>query len=433
MLHQGAASVAVRVLGNMWDTAFTDHRLDVAQLIREYVQASKMPDHSTIARQIPDRTAEIQAAITYVEDPAVIENRAEQLLFAAKRRLLANTAETCERASGGNIDVDIAINQTFGELANIYSGGVKIDTADWSEKLLEDYDRREAQGLELTGAPTGLPKIDQATSGLQYGETHVLAARTGHGKSAMAVNYIAPAAARPPYEVPVLVIGHEMSSRQYRLRMACADAGVHYSIASAARLRLKTKERLQESIKKLSQLPISIIEPQTGDPTELMAHVMAWRHSVGRQGLVIVDHLQNEAITGFRGQRPEMFAQISAQWKACMQATDCAGLLIAQLNRAAAGQPPKLENLRDSGAIEQDAMSVMLLYRAGQEDPEKPANCAQVGLAKNREGSLAYEHMSFEGYCMHFRPWKPDDSERTATEMQQSEKNIHENQKKPEE
>jgi len=428
MLHAGAAAVAVRVIGNMWETAFTDKRLEVANLIRDYVKSSRHPDHATLARDLPDHTVEIQQAVRSVEDPAVIQNRAEQLLTAAKRRLLASTAETCDSASGGNTDVDIAINWTFGELAKIYSGGASFDGQDWAKDLREDIDSRDSS--TIMGPPTGMALIDSATLGLAFEEITVLAARTSHGKSTLSNNMIAPAAARAGF--PVLIISHEMSSKQVRLGMACSDAKIDCNHARSNSLRLKTRERLDQSIDTIYALPIEVLQPSSGDPAELMAHVMAWRHTQGRPGLVIVDNLQNEFIPGFRGQRPEMFAQMSTQWQTCMKATGCAGLIVCQLNRSAAGQPPKLENLRDSGAIEQDAYAVMLLYRAGHDDPEKPANCAQVGLAKNRGGNLAYEYLNFEGYCMRFRAWEPSDQEKTRTEMAQSEKTIRENQQKQE-
>lgn len=416
MRAQGAAGTAVRVLGNMYSTAFTGDRRAVAEQIREYVKSTKHPDHGSLARDLPDHVATIQDALAYLEDSAVIENRAEALLEVAKRRLLRNAGEYCQTAADGQTDVDIALSQTFGELADIYSGGVDMTTIEQQgDDLMADYENKEQRGTALTGIPTGMPNIDLATCGLQWGEMNVLAARTRHGKSALAVNYIAPNAAREGY--PVLVIGHEMPPDMYTLRMACADAGVDFNTANRANLHLNTKERLYQSIRRIQSLPITILDAANQNPAELMAHVMSWRQQQGRRGLVIVDHLQNETIPDWRGQRHEMYARISAQWKSCFRVAGCSGLVIAQLNRGAAGQAPKLEQLRDSGAVEQDAMAVMLLYRPGVEVDKQPANQACVALPKNRNGALAYEYLHFQGYCMAFRSWQSTDTQRTDAEM----------------
>lgn len=420
MRYEGAAGTALRVLGNMWDTAFTGPRREVAAKIREYVRASKHPDHGTLARALPDHVDTIQEAMPHVEAGAVVENRAEELLQTAKRRLLERAGTYCHNAAAGSMDVDIALSTTFGALADIYTGGVAMTTAhDTAEEVMTMYEKKEQQGSTLTGIPTGIPEIDRATCGLQWREMNVLAARTRHGKSALAVNYIAPYAAACGY--PVLVIGHEMPPDMYMLRMACAHAGVDFNMANSGSLRLKTKERLYQALEHIKSLPITLFEANNQDPADLMAHVMSWRQTQGQAGLVIVDHIQNETIPGFRGQRHEMFAQISAQWKSCMRVSGCAGLIVAQLNRGAAGQPPKLEQLRDSGAVEQDAMAVLLLYRPGVEDDQKPANHAQVALPKNRNGGLAYSSLHFTGYSMAFRPWSSSDRTLTDAEMREQE------------
>lgn len=419
MVHAGTAGTAVRVLGNMWSQAFTEDRRIIAEKIREYVQATRVPDYATLGRECPDQVDTIETAITYVEDPDYITNRAESLLITAKQRLLKKAGEKCLQAGEGNLNVDIALDTTFGELANIYTGGVEMATLnDLADEFIADYLEKEKQEYALTGVPTGIPGVDMATGGLKFEQISILGARTRHGKSALALNYIAIRAASPPFNYPVLVIGHEMPRQAYKRRMVCAQARLDYNTVFQGRLRTHTKERAFQTAEELRQLPITILDSPNPSPSELMAHVMSWRQQQDRPGLVIVDHLHNEHIPGWRGQTNEMYAQISAQWKSAMRISGCAGLVLAQLNRGAAGHPPKLEQLRDSGAIEQDASAVMLLYRPGVEDDNQPANSAQIGLAKNSQGPLAYDYLHFTGYSMSFLPWDPHNhTERTDQDM----------------
>lgn len=424
MKYPGCAGTAVRILSNLWPVAFTADRLTVAEKIREYVQSNKHPDHGTLARELPESIDTINQAMRCIEDASVIDNRTETLVTIAKRRLLGDAADKCRNAADGDMDVEIALSSTFGRLADIYSGGVEMhDAPTLVDNMCARYERAKAHGNAITGIPTGLTQIDTALSGLKCSEMHVLAARTRHGKSALAVNYITPNALAAGY--PVLVIGHEMTPDDYQLRMACALADVDYATASRGDLYLPTEQRLYEAVHAMRSWELTIIDAQCKDPTELMANVISWRHKVGKPGLVIVDHVQNETIPGWRGQRHEMYAHISAQWKSCMRVSGCAGLIIAHLNRGAAGQAPKIEHLRDSGAIEQDAYSVMLLYRPGVEDDDQPANQARVALPKNRNGSLAYEYLHFTGRSMRFRSWSAGDVTRTDAEMREHENNHH--------
>lgn len=428
MRYPGAAGTAVRVLGNMWTTAFSEEHRILAEKVREFVHESRMPDHGTLARELPDHVATIQDTLSYLEADAVIENRANQLLNHAKRRLLQSAAAYCQSAAEGTTNLDIALEQTFGQLADIYSGGVEMeDAADVVDRVEADYNRKREQGTSLTGVPTGMPEIDQATGGMQLGELHVLAARTGHGKSALSVNYIAPYAAQLGY--PVLLIAHEMPSDTYILRMAAAIAGVDFNVARNGNLRLPTDERFRNALHKIKyEWPIKFLNAHSTNPSELMANVMSWRQAQGKPGLVIVDHLQNESIPGWRGQRHEMFAHISAQWKSCFRISGSAGIIIAQLNRAAAGQPPRIEHLRDSGAIEQDAYAVITLYRPGVDDSDDVANQARVALPKNRNGALAYSHLHFTGYSMGFRPWiVGEDREEKESDMLEREQQVVQN------
>ena len=260
-----------------------------------------------------------------------------------------------------------------------------------SQVLLDVYARLEelaASDSAIPGLSTGLTDLDRAISGLNKSDLILLAARPGMGKTSMALNILLEAGKKSGKNVVFFSL--EMSREQLALRLISSECFVDNKKLVTGNLAPEDWEKIMVATESLNRSHILIDD----DSTVSVADILAKCRLVDNLGLVIIDYLQLMQSAGGRQysgeNRQQVVSDISRALKIMAKELDVPVLCLSQLSRAnesRSDKRPMLSDLRESGAIEQDADIVMFLYREGYYDKETPnPNLAECIIAKNRHG-----------------------------------------------
>ena len=281
-------------------------------------------------------------------------------------------------------------------------------------QALDQLTARLGQGDALTGVSTGYRKLDELTAGFQPSDLIIVAARPSVGKTALALNFCLKAALESG--VPVAVFSLEMSAAQIITRMMAIEARVPLAKLRRYDLDDDDWQRLQERLDGLAAAPLYIDDSAALTTLELRARARRL-HAQKGVGLVVVDYLQLMRSARRTESRELEISDISRSLKALAKELDIPVIALAQLNRKVeerADKRPMLSDLRESGAIEQDADVIMFIYRDAVYDKreDNPRKCeAEVIIGKQRNGptgtcGLAYvsEYTSFEELAYDYVP-----------------------------
>ena len=272
---------------------------------------------------------------------------------------------------------------------------IKDILVDSFTELEELYNRKE----HITGVPTGFADLDYRTAGLHGSELILVAARPAMGKSAFALNIATNAAMRG--NTPVAIFSLEMSKAQLVNRILCSEAMVDSNKVRTGKLEDEDWGKLAEAIGPLSETGIYIDDTPGISVMEIRAKCRKLKLEKNI-GLVVIDYLQLVQGSNKRnGSREQEISEISRSLKILAKELDVPVIALSQLSRAVEQRPdhrPMLSDLRESGAIEQDADIVMFLYRDDyyNEDSEKK-NVAEVIIAKHRGGSTGTVDLGWLG------------------------------------
>jgi replicative DNA helicase len=251
---------------------------------------------------------------------------------------------------------------------------------------------------EVTGVRTGFYDLDRLTSGLQAGDLIVLAARPSMGKTALALNIAEHVAVREG--LPVVVFSMEMGASQLALRMVGSLGRIDQSHLRTGALRDDEWGRLSEAVEKLGKISLFIDESGSLGPSELRARARRQARQCGQLGLIVVDYLQ--LMSGSDGNdenRATVIGEISRALKSLAKELKCPVVALSQLNRSVESRTdkrPMMSDLRESGAIEQDADVIMFIYRDDyyNKDSKEPG-VAEIIIAKQRNGPTDTFRLTF--------------------------------------
>jgi replicative DNA helicase len=282
--------------------------------------------------------------------------------------------------------------------------------------LLERVEELEKNGAEeVTGIRTGFYDLDRMTAGLQKGDLIVLAARPSMGKTAFALNMAEHVAVQEG--LPVAVFSMEMGASQLALRLVGSLARIDQQHLRTGRLRDDEWERLPAAATQLSQAPMFIDETPGLNPAELRARARRLaRQYGGTLGLIVVDYLQLMSGSGGGSEenRATVLGEISRGMKGLAKELQCPVLALSQLNRSVETRPdkrPMMSDLRESGAIEQDADVIMFIYRDDYYNKEsKEPGVAEIVMAKQRNGPVGTVKLAFLKPLTRFDNLAPDAS-----------------------
>ena len=263
-------------------------------------------------------------------------------------------------------------------------------------KLEELYNRKQ----HITGVPTGFVELDYKTAGLHGSDLVLIAARPAMGKTAIALNIATHAAVKA--KVPVAVFSLEMSKEQLVNRILCSESMVDSNKVRTGKLEEDDWGKLASSIGPLSEAEIYIDDTPGISITEIRAKCRKLKLEKDI-GLVVVDYLQLVQGTNVRrnGSREQEISEISRSLKILAKELNVPVVALSQLSRAAEKRDdkrPMLSDLRESGAIEQDADIVMFLYRDDYYNKEsEKKDIAEVIIAKHRGGSTGTVELLWMG------------------------------------
>lgn len=271
-------------------------------------------------------------------------------------------------------------------------------------EVMDEVERM--QRGEFLGVATGFEDLDDVLCGLPPGSVTVLAARPSIGKTALGMAIGANVAARSE---PVLFFSLEMSRRELGHRYLAAWSKIdNYDLRDAGKLNRIDRgwQRLHEAAGRLSRIAMEIDDSSSYTVAEMIAVARRFKRSRGGLGLILVDYLGLTDGQRSRGMsRQEEVAEISRGIKRMAGQLDCAVLALHQLNRKPEGRDdhqPQMSDLRDSGAIEQDAHSVLLLHRPEFYDKDIEPGIAHLIIAKNRNGQTTAIKLAFKKEWAHF-------------------------------
>ncbi len=259
---------------------------------------------------------------------------------------------------------------------------------------------------DVTGVPTGYTRIDQMTSGLQAGDLVIVAARPSMGKTALALNIAEHVAV--DNGLPVAIFSMEMSATQLAMRMLGSIARVDQHKMRTGKLNDREWSELSEAMAKLHETPIYIDEGGALTALEVRARARRLKRQYSKLGLIVIDYLQLMAATGQGENRATEISEISRSLKAMAKELDVPVIALSQLNRAVDQRPdrrPVMSDLRESGAIEQDADVIMFIYREvvyKPDLPEEQRGLAEVIIGKQRNGPIGTVKLTFLGQHTRF-------------------------------
>ncbi|MGZ4440739.1 MAG: replicative DNA helicase [Gaiellaceae bacterium] len=269
------------------------------------------------------------------------------------------------------------------------------------EALLKESFERITQlyetGIDITGTPSGFRDLDKMTSGFQPGQLIVLAARPSMGKSALGLCMAANIAVRS--DTPVALFTLEMSKAEVTQRLMCSEGKVESQRLRSGKLAVDDWPRLTAACDKLAKAPIYVDDTGSITMMELRSKARRLKSKHPTLGLIIVDYLQLMTSGGNAENRVQEVSQISRQLKVLARDLHTPILAMSQLSRAVeqrTDKRPLLSDLRESGAIEQDADMVMFVYRDEyyNEDSDQQG-LAEIILSKNRNGPTGAEKLAF--------------------------------------
>ncbi|MGZ8581579.1 MAG: replicative DNA helicase [Actinomycetota bacterium] len=344
-----------------------------------------------------------------VPTPASAAYYAEIVSKAAlRRRLISAAADIMDRAYSSTDDAEEVADdaeQRIYEVARREDRDEMAVLRDLVDQAMLDLESIQTRESAYTGLPTGFIDIDNLTSGLQPGNLIVLAARPGIGKSSLAVNMARNIAVA---DNTVAIFSLEMSRWEIGMRLLCAEARVPWDRIRNKRVGPNDWQAVVQAAEVLHDAPLSIVD--SGNTNIVDIRAKARRMRTGRKGLslIIVDYLQLMGHPGMGGRRPDSrqqeIAEISRSLKMLAKELEIPVIAISQLNRnpeARADKRPQLSDLRESGAIEQDADIVMFIHR-DDADPEKK-KLAELIVSKHRNGPTDNIPLGFEPSLTQFR------------------------------
>lgn len=272
-------------------------------------------------------------------------------------------------------------------------------------KTIDRIDELYHNGNAITGLPTGLQDLDTLTSGLQTADLIIVAGRPSMGKTTLAMNIAENAAIES--KKPVLVFSMEMPADSLAMRMMSSLGRIDQHRIRTGKLNDEDWPRVTSAVHILSEAPIFIDDTPALSPAEVRARARRLAKEHGQMGLVVIDYLQLMKAPGFKADnRTGEISEISRSLKALAKELNAPVIALSQLNRSLEqrhDKRPIMSDLRESGAIEQDADLICFIYRDevyNEDSPDK--GIAEVIIAKHRNGPIGKIKVAFLGKYTRF-------------------------------
>lgn len=325
------------------------------------------------------------------------------------RKILTASAEISSLAynPGGKNSRDL-LNEVEQKVFNISDKRAESDgmvrIADVLTTATDKIDELFQNGDTITGVPTGFTDLDEMTSGLHPGDLVIIAGRPSMGKTALMMNLVESAAITA--KKPVIVFSLEMSSESLAMRMLSSLGRIDQSKIRTGKLTDDDWPRLTSAVSMLAEAPLFIDDTPSLTPAEIRAKVRRIARKEGELGLIVVDYLQLMQVPGIKDNRTLEISEISRSLKILAKEAKVPVIAGSQLNRGLEQRQdkrPMMSDLRESGAIEQDADLIGFIYRDEVYHPDTAEKgTAEVIIGKQRNGATGKVKLTFLGKYARF-------------------------------
>ena len=408
LLQQGTMPKAVELLAPE-DFYRPEHRLIFTAMIQLFDKAEP-PDLITVVNALKDSNNLDQAGgPAYLATLTDIVPVAANISYYAKivreksilRRLISTSTEIASRCYEEQEDIDLLLDETEQNIFEIARAKSNQSFYPMSTVISETF--KEVQKLSerkelITGVPSGFEDFDRKTAGLQPSDLIILAGRPSMGKTALAMNMVQNAALL--YKVPVGVFSLEMSKEQLGMRLLCSLSKVNSQRVRTGHIRENDWPKLARAVGMLTEAPIYIDDTPALSVLELRAKArrLKTEHNLG---LVVVDYLQLMRGHSATERREQEISEISRSLKAMAKELHIPVIALSQLNRSLESRSdkrPQLSDLRESGAIEQDADVICFIYRDevyNKSEANPKRGIAELIIGKQRNGPTGTIELAF--------------------------------------
>ncbi len=276
-------------------------------------------------------------------------------------------------------------------------------------EVVDRIDLLHHSGGDITGIPSGFNEFDKLTAGLQPGDLIIVAGRPSMGKTTFAVNIAENAAIGA--KIPTAIFSMEMPAQQLLNRLISSLGRVDQSHLRTGKFPDEDWSRINTAVQLMSDAPIYIDDSPGLSPTEIRARARRLKRE-SDLGLIVIDYLQLMQVNGNTENRATEISEISRSLKALARELELPIIVLSQLNRSVEQRPdkrPVMSDLRESGAIEQDAEMIVFIYREEvykQDTPKK--GIADISIAKQRNGPIGDFLLTFVGRFTRFENWVPE-------------------------
>jgi len=397
-----------------------DHRL-IWQQIGRLIERSQPADVVTVYEALKNAgKADDAGGLVYLNalaqempSAANIRRYAEIVRDRAVLRRLISTADEISTSAlnPAGKDTRQLLDEAESKVFQISEDGARGQTGfqplpDLLGKVVERIDELYNQNNpnDVTGVPTGYVDLDRMTSGLQPGDLIIVAGRPSMGKTALALNVAEHVAV--DQGLPVAVFSMEMGATQLAMRLVCSVGRLDQQRLRTGRLVDDDWPRLTSAIQKMQDAQLFIDETPALNALELRARARRLSRQCGRLGLIVVDYLQLMSATSTGENRATEISEISRSLKALAKELDCPVIALSQLNRSLEQRPnkrPVMSDLRESGAIEQDADVIVFIYRDEVYNPDSTdKGLAEIIIGKQRNGPIGTVRLTFVGQYTKF-------------------------------
>ncbi|MFK7890319.1 MAG: replicative DNA helicase [Granulosicoccus sp.] len=360
----------------------------VGALAEVVPSAGNVKEYAGIVRERSVLRQLISVANTIADSAYDADGRtAKQLLDEAETRVFAIADQTAKSGAG------------FQDITGVLASAI--------ERINDLFESDAA----ITGLSTGFAELDEKTSGLQKSDLIIVAGRPSMGKTTFAMNIAENAAMEA--EAPVAIFSMEMPAEQLGMRMISSLGRVELQKLRTGRLAEQDWPRITSAITLLNQKKNVFIDDTPAlTPTELRARSRRLARDNGLS-LIVIDYLQLMQVTDSRENRATEISEISRSLKALAKELQVPIVALSQLNRSLEQRPdkrPVMSDLRESGAIEQDADVIMFIYRNEVYHPEDEASKgrAEILIRKQRNGPIGAVNLTFLGQYTRFENYSPE-------------------------
>lgn len=401
-----------------------DHRL-IFRAVRELVETDRPCDVLTLSETLENRR-ELDAAggLAYLAELAkntpsvanigayadiVRERSVLRQLIAVANRIADAAFNPKGRASEELLDVAEQEVFRIAEQRSRGRGGPR-GIKELLTKAVDRIDHLFELDNPITGLSTGYADFDELTSGLQSSDLVIVAGRPSMGKTTFAMNLAENAALKG--DKPVLVFSMEMPGEQLVMRMMSSLGRIDQQRLRTGKLEDEDWPRLTSAVSLLSEARIFIDDTPALTPTEVRARARRLAREHDGLGLIMLDYLQLMQVAGSGENRATEISEISRSLKALAKELHVPVIALSQLNRSLEQRPnkrPVMSDLRESGAIEQDADVIVFIYRDevyNEDSPDK--GTAEIIIGKQRNGPIGTVRLAFLGRYTRFENFTPD-------------------------